>query len=551
MEFLKAQGTCIVNESGQNVLLQGYALGNWMVQEAFLFGSGGFHADFKPFQRAEAMDRGRSINQTIEELCGRAYAKDFWQRFLRAYFAEADVALIAEQGFNSVRLPLNARLLLEECPGLVWNEDTFRVLDDVLDWCEKHGVYAVLDLHAAVGGQSAISCDDGIDNQPHLFTDEESWERTLALWEELARRYKDRACVAGYELLNEPIALPTWDGLRDELLRFYDECIARIRAVDERHVIFLQGMRFAQRSDLFRPDMDPIGHNWVLTFHVYEFLPDLGTLGPILAERDRLGVPVWVGETGGSKEWTTVFYEMLREHGIGFNVWVYKAAWRPNAPTLVTYEPPEGFDEICAYAQKGGAKPGYARSAAIFDTYLDAVLLDACTVHGDEACAILRHADVDVPAIGYDAVPGAGASFSGSYPHCSFSGYRREDHMELALEDGVSPYEIGPFKGMAKVPKYGDYLRLFLRLHEGDFASYSLRDAQKDSGASLEVRSPQGCQLSLHNGEEEHLVDVEPSSSWAFTTPIPLPQRVHTTLRVTCIDGTADLRCVHFSKSND
>ena len=60
MEFLKAQGTSIVDESGREVLLEGYALGNWMVQEAFLFGSGGFHADFKPFQRAEGMDRGRS-----------------------------------------------------------------------------------------------------------------------------------------------------------------------------------------------------------------------------------------------------------------------------------------------------------------------------------------------------------------------------------------------------------------------------------------------------------------------------------------------------------
>lgn len=45
-------------------------MGNWMNQEGFLFGSSVFNAEFGDFVRAEKMDRGRSINQTIIELCG-------------------------------------------------------------------------------------------------------------------------------------------------------------------------------------------------------------------------------------------------------------------------------------------------------------------------------------------------------------------------------------------------------------------------------------------------------------------------------------------------
>ena len=37
-----------------------------------------------------------------------------------------------------------------------YNEDSFAMLDDVLDWCETYQVYAVVDFHAATAGQSGI-----------------------------------------------------------------------------------------------------------------------------------------------------------------------------------------------------------------------------------------------------------------------------------------------------------------------------------------------------------------------------------------------------------
>lgn len=83
-----------------------------------------------------------------------------------------------------------------EEPGYSFNEDTFKMLEEVLDFCEKYKIYAILDMHAAPGGQSSLPCDDGIDNIPHMFIDEENWERTIVLWEEFSRRFKDRWIIA-------------------------------------------------------------------------------------------------------------------------------------------------------------------------------------------------------------------------------------------------------------------------------------------------------------------------------------------------------------------
>ncbi|MBD5458054.1 MAG: hypothetical protein HDR27_05715, partial [Lachnospiraceae bacterium] len=73
MEFLRTQGRKIVNESGEEIILQGLGIANWVNLEGFLFGSSVFSSEFGEFVRAEKMDRGRSINQTIIELCGREY----------------------------------------------------------------------------------------------------------------------------------------------------------------------------------------------------------------------------------------------------------------------------------------------------------------------------------------------------------------------------------------------------------------------------------------------------------------------------------------------
>ena len=548
MEFLKTRGKIIVNETGQEILLTGYGIGNWMNQEGFLFGSAAFGGEFKAFMRAEGMDRGRSINQTIIECCGREYADAFWKRFYRAYFGKSDIRHLKEMGMNSVRLPLKAAAFLPEEPDVRFDEETFEILDELIDACEEHGIYVILDMHAAAAGQSAIGCDDGVDNQPHLYTDEEGWERTILLWEEFARRYKDRAVIAGYELLNEPLSLPPHDRFLPDLVHFYEECIGRIRRIDTKHIIFLQGHRFASRWDILKKEMDPGHNNWVLTMHMYEVLPDLGALGPMLAARDELNVPIWMGETGGSSRYMTVLYEMLRELHIGVNIWCHKAVEGADAATLLTYPLPDGLDQICAYSQQGGPKPSFAKCIAVFDQYLENIRFENCRTHEHRVDAILRRGRVAVPATGYDMLPGAGKSFRGTWPYCVFCGYRREDRMHFVYEPGFVPYESPnfAFAGGGRPPKYGDWPHLMLALDEGDFACYSIREIREDAALSIKCCSAQGGRLEVTIRDKKAILEIPAGSEMLNIPAGMIPAGEDTAIRLSSLSGTILLKDILF-----
>lgn len=550
MEFLRTSGRIIINESGQEIILKGFGAGNWMNQEGFLFGSHEFNPEFKPFRRADEMDRGRSINQTIIEVCGRDYADLFWKKYYRSYLSEADIKNLAELGFNSIRLPLNARALMKECPGVVYDEEVFRILDQVIDWCEDYGIYVILDMHAAVAGQSAILCDDGVDNIPHLFIDEEGWERTMLLWETIAKRYAQRSVVAGFELLNEPLALPAWNQYLPMLIRFYDEAIERIRKIDKKHIIFLQGHRFASRTDIFRHHYDPECHNWVMAMHMYEPLPDLGTLGPILAVSSEQNIPVWMGETGGNNEYMTVLYEMLYENHIGVNVWCHKGEEHADGALLYTFVLPEGFKVIRDYAQKGGQKPGYDKAIQIFDQFLENIKFENCKLHIDRANAILRRPDVRIPAVGYDMMPGIGKSFKGTYPYCVFSGYRREDRMHIVNEPDFTPYESPDFVFVSteRSPKYGDWMHLELMLEEEDFACYTIREVVQDCEILITYRAARDCDIKV-TAHDKSTIAKAPASEVLTTVRIGcVSAGEDTTIKVECLKGEIILHTVLFRK---
>ena len=80
----------------------------------------------------------------------------------------------------------------------------FKHLDRAIDICAQNGIYTVIDMHTAPGGQNGgWHCDSGI----HLakFWEHKGFQDSLVwLWEEIAKRYKNNTWVAGYNLLNEP-----------------------------------------------------------------------------------------------------------------------------------------------------------------------------------------------------------------------------------------------------------------------------------------------------------------------------------------------------------
>ncbi len=131
--------------------------------------------------------------------------------FQAAWVTDADLAWLAGQGFNLVRIPIGYRTLMsgpdtEDVPAaLVWNERALSRLDTLLDACARHGLWAVVDLQESPGGHNAYS------GTPHLYDDPEAVARTVEFWTTLAERLAGRDEVAAYSLLAEPYSAPDAD----------------------------------------------------------------------------------------------------------------------------------------------------------------------------------------------------------------------------------------------------------------------------------------------------------------------------------------------------
>ena len=153
--------------------------------------------------------------------------------------------------------------VIDDMNPRVLKTEGFKHLDRVIDLCSKHGIYTILDLHTAPGGQSGDwHCDSGI-HIPTFWLHKDHQDRVIWLWQELAKHYKDNAWIAGYNPLNEPT-----DPTHTRLINFYNRLHTAIRDIDPYHVIFLDGNTYASDFSHFG-DAYKNWENTAYSFHDY------------------------------------------------------------------------------------------------------------------------------------------------------------------------------------------------------------------------------------------------------------------------------------------
>ena len=258
MEFLSVNGSHITDTKGKPVLLRGVSIGGWMNMEDFINGYPGSE---------------EGLRETMADTLGKVKAGYFFERMLDYIFSEKDAQFLAELGMNLVRLPLNYRRFEDDLTPFSYKEAAFLRLDRALDWCEKHGLYAILDMHAVQGWQNSDWHCDNSSRHSLFWKHSHFQDRFIALWLEIAARYKDRAAVAGYDLMNEPIC-NVWRGRFTDtyepdwslLNNVYRRTVNEIRKVDPKHIIYLEGDNF---STLFSGMEPPFAENLVYSSHNY------------------------------------------------------------------------------------------------------------------------------------------------------------------------------------------------------------------------------------------------------------------------------------------
>jgi endoglucanase len=410
--FVHVAGGRLVDGSGTPLLLRGVGLGNWLLPEGYMW-------KFEPGGPLAP----RQIEQFICDLVGSERADEFWTRFRDEFITEGDIIRIAAEGFNHVRVAINSRVLQSESGELL--ESGFSVIDRLIEWCRTCGIWVVLDLHGAPGGQTGANIDDSPHGLPELFTDPQYAEMTVKLWRAIAARYRDETVVAGYDLLNEPLPNEYQHLYAGKLIDLYKKLTAAVRGHDQNHLIIYEGTHWSTNWDIFTEVWDA---NSMLQCHKYWSPPDRLSVQNFVDRGRELALPVYMGETGENNlEWLQAAFQLYDDCGMSWNLWPWKKMQTVTSPCSVN--PPVGWDALVAFARGVAAGPSATAAWAILTDFLDSLHISRCTYRSDVVNAVMRRAPLRLPAWGFsfrgekDSYQTAGAK--------PLTGFRADDLVSL------------------------------------------------------------------------------------------------------------------------
>ena len=333
--FVTVQGRDLIKPDGSKLLIKGTNLSNWLNPEGYMFSFGETNSAMR-------------IDRMFCELVGPSFTAKFWKAFKDNYITKADIDFIAACGANTIRVPFHYKLFTDEdYMGLVVKNDGFARLDSVVSWCRDAGLYVILDMHAAPGGQTGYNIDDSY-GYPWLFKDIENQDLFCNIWQNIAAHYKNEPTILGYELLNEPIAsyFPDMNELNSKLEPLYKRATAAIRKVDSNHIIILGAPQWNLNFNVFKDAK--FDDKLMYTCHKYEGLPDVNNIRDFIAFRDSVNLPMYMGEIGhNSNEWQETFCRILKENNIGYTFWPYK---KMGDQSFVSVHEPDGWRMIQNFA---------------------------------------------------------------------------------------------------------------------------------------------------------------------------------------------------------
>lgn len=333
--IVRIEGSELIDSTGNPIHLVGTNLGNWLVPEGYMF-------------KMNQVSSPRKIDELLYEMIGPDSLKAFWLNYLDSYITQEDIAYLKQIGCNHVRLPFHYKLFTDQ-EYMATKNAGFTYLDRLVNWCRKEGLYVLLDMHCAPGGQTGDNIDDSY-GYPYLLFSEASQEELSHIWKEIAAHYANDPVVIGYDIVNEPVAhyfqesIPDYN---DRLFVVYQKAVEAIREVDKRHAIFLNGSIWANDFGVFKSKLDEA---IVYEFHRYWFDVTPECTKYFTDFRDSLDVPIYIGETGeNTDEWILQFREHLEREKIHWAFWPYKKM--NNTRGIMNFQEPATWKLISEYAE--------------------------------------------------------------------------------------------------------------------------------------------------------------------------------------------------------
>lgn len=373
-DLLETSGTKIVKTGNKKeVVLKGYNLGAWLSRSFAMMpvvpiDESKFNGDGYSCINSVAFYELLQDNPNVKT---KANAQKLSRTLYENYITDTDWDLIAQTGANVVRLPFEYNLF-----NLEGDEYALSMLEKAVNEANERGLYVIIDLHVAPGRQNGGGYCDNYTFLDDTATGENNRKKVIEIWKKIAKRFKGKSGVAGYDLLNEP---QIKNGNSKVLFDYYDAAYEAIRSVEgtsRNHIIFMEetcvycGYEYGDNPNIvgLLPDPDEYGwENVVYSSHDYYYKKntncpngvDINTSGyaminrakqkleKVKEKRNTYNVPYYVGEfsmlgsvkndsstcpyqyslyTGHMVNWTELM-NLYEANGLSYTAWTYKASW--------------------------------------------------------------------------------------------------------------------------------------------------------------------------------------------------------------------------------
>lgn len=155
-------------------------------------------------------------------------------------FCEKDFALVAELGFDFVRLPLCYwHWSSPEHPEEI-RDSALKEIDRAVEWARQYRLHLSLNFHHAPG----YCVNEPIRPEPfNLWLDDRAREVFCLHWSRFASRYRDIPSAAlSFDLVNEPPGVGHGGMTREHHERVIRDCVKAIRSVDPHRLVIANGL---------------------------------------------------------------------------------------------------------------------------------------------------------------------------------------------------------------------------------------------------------------------------------------------------------------------